>query len=123
MKKKLNINLWMLMLSFIMLSMNGCALFQGNKNKVNTSFTVYGNCEMCKERIETALNRKGIQTAYWSKEEQKVFITYQSNLFTEEQLHNIVAMVGHDTDKVKADNIVYQNLPGCCHYRKEEAEW
>ena len=123
MKKKLNINLWMLMLSFIMLSMNGCALFQGNKYKVNTSFTVYGNCEMCKERIETALDRKGIQTAYWSKEEQKVFITYQSNLFTEEQLHNIVAMVGHDTEKVKADNIVYQNLPGCCHYRKEEAEW
>ena len=123
MKKKLNINLWMFMLSIIMLSMNGCALFQGKKNKVNTSFTVYGSCEMCKERIETALDRQGIQTAYWSKEEQKVFITYQSNLFTEEQLHNIVAMVGHDTEKVKADNIVYQNLPGCCHYRKEEAEW
>lgn len=120
---KNNKNKWIFLLGFIILSISSCALFQGNKNKATTSFTVYGSCEMCKERIETALDRKGIHTAYWSLEDQKVFITYQSDIFTEEQLHNIVAMVGHDTDKVKADKIVYQNLPGCCHYRKEEAEW
>ena len=112
-----------IILSVIALGFSSCALFKGNKFKVNTSFTVYGDCEMCKERIETALDRKGINTAYWSLKDQKVFITYQSDIFTEEQLHNIVAMVGHDTDKVKADDIVYQNLPGCCHYRKEETEW
>jgi len=120
---KNNINKWIFLLGVVILSMSSCALFQGNKNKITTSFSVYGSCEMCKERIETALDRKGIQTAYWSLEDQKVFITYQSDIFSEEQLHNIVAMVGHDTDKVKADKIVYQNLPGCCHYRKEEAEW
>jgi copper chaperone CopZ len=109
--------------ALMIFGLNSCALLKGNKNKVTTSFTVYGNCEMCKERIENALDRKGIQTAYWSVEEQKVFVTYQSDVFSEEQLHNIMAMVGHDTDKVKADNIVYQNLPGCCHYRKEEVAW
>ena len=109
--------------ALMILGLNSCALLKGNKNKVTTSFAVYGSCEMCKARIENALDRKGIQTAYWSAEEQKVFITYQSDVFSEEQLHNIMAMVGHDTDKVKADNIVYQNLPGCCHYRKEEAAW
>ncbi len=109
--------------ALMILNVNSCALLKGNKNKVTTSFAVYGSCEMCKARIENALDRKGIQTAYWSAEEQKVFITYQSDVFSEEQLHNIMAMVGHDTDKVKADNIVYQNLPGCCHYRKEEAAW
>lgn len=109
--------------ALMILGLNSCALLKGNKNKVTTSFTVYGSCEMCKERIENALDRKGIQTAYWSVEEQKVFVTYQSDVFSEEQLHNIMAMVGHDTEKVKSDNIVYQNLPGCCHYRKEEAAW
>lgn len=109
--------------ALMMLGLNSCALLQGNKFKTTTSFSVYGSCEMCKERIENALDRKGIQTAYWSFEDQKVFVTYQSNVFTEEQLHNIMAMVGHDTEKVKADNIVYQNLPGCCHYRKEETAW
>ncbi len=121
--KNQNIKIIPILLSICILGLNSCGIFQGNKNKVNTSFTVFGNCEMCKERIENALDRKGIQSAYWSKEEQKVFITYNSDLFNEEQLHNIVAMVGHDTEKVKADNIVYQNLPGCCHYRKDEAQW
>jgi len=32
-------------------------------------------------------------------------------------------MVGHDTEKVKADDVVYNNLPPCCHYRKEADEW
>ncbi len=122
MKKRIK-NIITLVLSILTLSLNSCGLLQGNKNKVNTSFTVYGSCEMCKERIESSLDRKGIQTAYWSQEDQKLFVTYNSELFTEEQLHNIVAMVGHDTDKVKADDIVYQNLPGCCHYRKDETKW
>lgn len=121
--KKTSIKNILILTVFLGVFLNSCGLLQGNKYKTNTSFTVYGSCEMCKERIENALDRKGIQSAYWDKENQKVFVTYQSNLFTEEQLHNIVAMVGHDTDKVKADNIVYQNLPGCCHYRKEESEW
>lgn len=121
---KINIKkLTLLVGALMILSLNSCALLKGNKNKVTTSFIVYGSCEMCKERIENALDRKGIQTAYWSVEEQKVFVTYQSDVFSEEQLHNIMAMVGHDTEKVKSDNIVYQNLPGCCHYRKEEAAW
>ena len=103
--------------------LNSCALFQSNKTRATTSFSAYGSCDMCKARIENALDRKGIQKVYYSLEEQKVFITYQSDKFTEEQLHNIIAMVGHDTDKVKADDLVYHNLPGCCHYRKEEKEW
>jgi copper chaperone CopZ len=121
MKKQKTIQLLALMVMII--TVQSCALFQGNKFKATTSFTVYGSCGMCQERIEKALDRKGIQKVYYNLEEQKIFITYQSDKFSEEQLHNIIAMVGHDTDKVKADDLVYQNLPGCCHYRKEEKEW
>jgi len=28
-----------------------------------------------------------------------------------------LAAVGHDTDRHKADDAVYEALPGCCHYR------
>lgn len=102
---------------------SSCSVFLSKDTKTTTSLGVSGNCEMCRERIETALDRKGILSAYWSKEEQKVFITYRNDKFEEIQLHNIVAMVGHDTEKVKADNVVYNNLPPCCHYRKEAEDW
>ena len=107
----------------VMLFFSSCSLFLSKDTKTTTSFTVYGNCDMCKERIETALDRPGILTAYWSKDEEKVFITYRNDKFEEIQLHNIIAMVGHDTEKVKSDNVVYNNLPPCCHYRKEAENW
>lgn len=111
-----------ILLAAIML-FSSCGLFLSKDTKTTTSFAVYGNCDMCKERIETALDRPGVLTAYWSKEEEKVFITYRNDKFEEIQLHNIIAMVGHDTEKVKADDVVYNNLPPCCHYRKEADEW
>lgn len=108
---------------FVGILFSSCSIFLSKDKKTTTSFGVSGNCEMCRERIETALDRKGVLSAYWSKEEQKVFITYRNDKFEEIQLHNIVAMVGHDTEKVKADNVVYNNLPPCCHYRKEAEDW
>ena len=107
----------------VLVSFSSCGIFLSKDKKTNTSFTVSGDCDMCKARIENALDRPGILTAYWSLEEQKVIITYRNDKVEEIQLHNIIAMVGHDTEKVKADDVVYNNLPPCCHYRKEADEW
>jgi len=72
---------------------------------------------MCKERIEDALDRKGIYKAVYNFKSEQLTVTYNAALFKEEQFHNMVAMVGHDTEDVKADNVVYSNLPDCCKYR------
>lgn len=85
--------------------------------KTTISFKVHGVCGDCKERIETALDRKGIYKAVYNFKTQMVTITYKTGTFKEEQFHNMVAMVGHDTELVKADNVVYSNLPECCKYR------
>ena len=85
--------------------------------KTICSFKVFGVCEMCKERIENALDRKGIYKAVYNFKSEQLTVTYNALLFKEEQFHNIVAMVGHDTEEVKADNVVYSNLPDCCKYR------
>lgn len=85
--------------------------------KTTISFKVHGVCGDCKERIESALDRKGIYKAIYDFKSQTVTITYKTGLFKEEQFHNMVAMVGHDTELVKADNVVYSNLPECCKYR------
>lgn len=102
----------------VIVSSLSCGLLSKSQ-KATTSFTVSGNCEMCTERIVNSLDLKGIYSSYYDLKAQKVFITYNSLVFKEEQLHNIIAAVGHDTEKVKADNVVYSNLPDCCKYRQE----
>lgn len=84
----------------------------------STSFKVYGNCDMCKERIEeAAMGVSGVKSAQWDTE------TKILNLTTEESLnilrvHKAIAQVGHDTDKEKALKAVYDQLPECCLYSR-----
>lgn len=81
---------------------------------------VYGNCTMCKKRIETALDTKGIKQASWDPKTKELNVVYNSSKITEIEIHNIVASVGHDTDKVKAKDEVYADLPFCCLYRDHD---
>ena len=85
------------------------------------SIKVYGACGMCQERIESnALNVIGVSTASWDVDSMLLTISYADGLFQEQELHNKMASIGHDTDKVKSTDEVYQNLHGCCKYRTDE---
>lgn len=82
---------------------------------------VSGICGMCQDRIEnTAKSVIGVSTADWDVDKQSLTITYQEGLFAEMELHNALAAQGHDTDKIKATDEVYNNLHGCCKYRDED---
>lgn len=82
---------------------------------------VYGICGMCKDRIEkTAKNVLGVTSALWNEESQMVTITFQEGLFTEMDLHQELTAVGHDTDKMKATDEVYENMHGCCKYDRPQ---
>ena len=86
-------------------------------NDVTVSFKVNGVCGMCKERIEEALYTTGIKSAIWNTKTQILTVSYKSKKINEMQIHQLVAGVGHDTDKVKAKDEVYKKLPDCCLYR------
>jgi copper chaperone CopZ len=88
-----------------------------NNRPVTAQFKVNGVCGMCKNRIETALDVKGVKNAVWDTKTHLVSVTYVPSVITERQLHERVAAVGHDTELVKAPDAVYQKLPGCCRYR------
>jgi len=82
-------------------------------------FKVYGNCEMCKDRIEkTALNLNGVTGAEWSIETKMLHVTFDPEKTDLTTIHKAIAAVGHDTDIEKAPDTVYNALPGCCLYRK-----
>ena len=85
-----------------------------------TSFEVAGVCDMCKERIENALDIKGVKVATWSVETKICNITYNSEKITEKEIHKILASVGHDTQECRASDDVYNNLYHCCRYKRSE---
>jgi len=32
-----------------------------------------------------------------------------------------IALAGNDTEKYRADDMAYQNLPDCCHYKRHQS--
>lgn len=84
-----------------------------------TTFKVSGNCEMCKSRIEAALKKNSaVQSATWDVTTKTVTIMYNPHSISVDQLHQLIADAGHDTDKVKATDTSYKALPGCCKYKR-----
>lgn len=84
---------------------------------VSTTFKVSGVCGMCKNRIEEALYVAGIKSATWTIKTQMLTVSYKPKKITELKIHELVASVGHDTEKVKAQEEIYKKLPDCCLYR------
>ena len=91
---------------------------QKSDSKVS-SFKVLGNCDQCKERIESALKVDGVTKATWDKKTKIATITYNPAKVKVDDLQKKVAAVGHDTEKFKADDKAYAKLPGCCQYDRK----
>jgi copper chaperone CopZ len=91
-----------------------------NKDIKQVSFTVHGNCELCKKRIEdAAISVFGVKTALWNNDYQMITVTYDTTRANLDKIHQAIAAVGHDTEKVMATDLTYKKLPDCCHYRKK----
>lgn len=84
-------------------------------------FMVYGNCGMCKDRIERAARSiKGLVVAQWDEDTQNLKIKYQPGMVQLQDVHQTIADVGHDTDKVKTTDQLYKDLHHCCKYERPE---
>lgn len=89
-----------------------------DKGYITEKFKVFGNCGMCKNRIEKALKTEGVRYAVWDQTTKIVTVKFNPEIVTLETLHQKCADVGHDTEKVKAKKEVYENLHGCCLYER-----
>jgi mercuric ion binding protein len=90
------------------------------QKNITANIKVYGNCVMCKNRIETALDHNGIKMGQWDTKTKNLEVVYNPKKISEQQIHEIIASAGHDTDKVKAKDEVYAKLPFCCLYRDHD---
>ena len=87
---------------------------------ITANIKVFGNCGMCKERIEKALDTKGVKQAKWSPSTKNLEVIYTPKKITEKRIRELISDAGHDTDSTKAKDAVYAKLPFCCLYRDHD---
>ena len=72
---------------------------------------VSGNCEQCKDRIETAAKSvSGVSSAEWNSETKMLHVQFDGTKTNSDDIQKAIAKVGHDTEKFKAPDNVYKNF-------------
>jgi Cu(I)/Ag(I) efflux system membrane fusion protein len=93
---------------------------RSNHKSVNgkeLSFIVYGNCSMCKKRIEKAANAvSGVEHSNWNSDNKLLTIHTGNIELKKETVSEAIATVGHDTEYHNANDSVYESLPSCCKF-------
>ena len=101
---------------FIVLFSSIQSMGQSNNLKTET-FTVYGNCGMCKSTIEKAATGvPGVKSAVWNRETDILTVNYNTSKASLDDIKKAVAASGYDSDTHRAPDEVYNKLPFCCQY-------
>lgn len=78
-------------------------------------FWVRGNCEMCQERIEAALQAvEGVASAHYDLDAHMARVHYDSVRVKPDDLHGACASAGYETKTTPASADAYDALPKCC---------
>ena len=87
---------------------------------VKETFKVWGNCEMCKSKIEKSLKSvDGVKSGKWNVETKKMIVKFESDKTSLDKIKKAIAHVGYDTEEHKASDETYNNLHGCCQYDRK----
>jgi Cu(I)/Ag(I) efflux system membrane fusion protein len=98
---------------------DGAHMQKGAQDEEHAMLGVKGSCEMCKERIENAAKSvEGVTFASWDMEKQELHMNFDPAKTNLEAISKVIVAAGHDTDKDKAEQAVYDALPSCCKYRE-----
>lgn len=80
---------------------------------------IYGNCGMCKSKIDKAGSLKNIAQVDWNKETKMATLSYDANKTNPEEILKRIALAGYDSDTFLAPDKAYSSLDGCCQYDRE----
>ena len=99
-----------LLLFFISVFSMNFANAQDNSIDSSTTFKVYGECIQCKNRIETALKIKGVQSADWNVATKMLNVVYDPSVIHLQQIKSQILSAGHDLEDQKAKDEIYNAL-------------
>ncbi len=84
-----------------------------------TSFTVEGNCGMCKKTIEKAALDGGAEKAIWNKKTKELKVKFNATKTSEDKIKKQIAEAGYSNETYQANDSAYQKLPDCCQYKSK----
>ena len=116
--KTLSLFFTIVLLAAMTLNSSGQSGTKASGQQKTESFKVWGKCDMCKNRIEKGLKLDGISKAAWDEKTQLATVTYDPAKTNVDAMQKKLASIGHDTEKFKAPDDVYDKLPDCCHYER-----
>jgi mercuric ion binding protein len=98
---------------------------QEEKSSLTTSsrtemIKVWGNCNMCKARIEKAAKIGGVSNAEWNKNTKLLTVVFNTAEVKSDDIQKSIAATGYDTEKFKAVDAAYDALPDCCKYERRK---
>ena len=77
--------------------------FTQSETLTKAQFKVSGNCEMCKERIETAAKSgSGVAAAEWNVESKILRVNFDGSKTNSDAIQKAIAKAGHDTRKIQS---------------------
>lgn len=77
-------------------------------------------CEMCKKKIETYLQRyDGVQVVNVNVKRKETTVKYVTDRVNEEEIKTAIANAGYDAADVAANPDSYNKLPKCCRKPKD----
>ncbi|CAN1498001.1 Protein of unknown function DUF3347 [Flavobacteriaceae bacterium] len=106
-----------MIVTLIMLSITQ-SYAQINNTKTET-VKIYGNCGMCKSKIDKAGSQKNIAEVVWNADTKMATLTYDTKKTNQEYILKKIALAGYDSDSFLAPDKAYSNLDGCCQYDRE----
>ena len=89
------------------------------KNATTETVKIFGNCGMCKTKIEKAGNLKNVAKVDWNEDSKMATLTYDESKTNQDEILKRIALVGYDSEKFLAPAEAYSKLPGCCQYDRE----
>ncbi len=72
-------------------------------------------CEMCKKKIETYLDRyDGVTMINVNYKRKETTVKYLTDRINEEEIKTAIANAGYDASDIPANEESYKRLPKCC---------
>ena len=106
-----------MVLTFLFVSMFSFA--QTKDSTATEKIKVWGNCDMCKTKIEKAAKAAGAATADWNDESKILNVTFAASKSNNKKIQQKVADSGNDTQDLRATEAAFNKLPGCCKYDRK----
>ena len=90
-----------------------------DNNQATATVKIYGNCGMCKSKIESAGSVDNEAMVLWDHDSKMATLTFDSLKTSKEDILKRIALAGYDNESFLAPEDTYLNLPSCCQYERE----